>query len=91
MLAVLAGFVAMLLALALCRVRRILDGSGWRRAEPKSVLGISTVLAANRHAKGSCAACVKRESRRSFRNNEHASLVDNGGGQRQEITTTASR
>ena len=30
------------LALALCRVRRILGGRGWRRAEPKSVLGIST-------------------------------------------------
>lgn len=51
MLAELAGFVAMLLALALCRVRRILGRSGWRRAEPKSVLGIST-------ARGSCAVSV---------------------------------
>ena len=41
-LAGLAGFVAMLLALAICRVRRILGGLGWRRAEPKSNLGIST-------------------------------------------------
>ena len=32
MLAEFAGFAAMLLALALCRVRRILGGSGWRRA-----------------------------------------------------------
>lgn len=30
------------LALALCRERRILGGRGWRRAEPKSVQGIST-------------------------------------------------
>lgn len=29
-LAELAGFVVMLLALALCRVRRILSGTGWR-------------------------------------------------------------
>ena len=33
MLAELAGFVAMLLALALCRVRRILSGTGWRIAK----------------------------------------------------------
>jgi hypothetical protein len=66
----------MLLALALCRVRRILGGSGWRRAEPGK--RPQSINCSGRES--ACKGQLRRvrrtwEGRRAFRN-EHASLVD---------------